>query len=191
MRFLFFILLITSLPSWGQSKNKSQGRSFGVGVQVFEPTGINVQSFRGFFNDNNSSFATRGVWELGVGKENILGISDQKEYATGNWTKGGVRVDMNYFYPLITVHYPFVFQFYVGGGLQTGTRLYTSAGKEESNFATGGNLLARIELVTHGIDMGRSVWFLSVYSDIKFHSDFTESFDYVSPVVGVRMRKGR
>lgn len=190
MRLFILLFLLVSINSLGQS-SKGKGRSFGIGAQVFEPMGINFQTFRGLFNNNNSSFATYGVLEIGIGKENMLDLADEKEYAGGDWTKGGLRFDLNYLYPLITTHSPFVFQTYVGGGLQTGTRYYTISGNEESNFATGANLMIRIELVTHGIDLGRDVWFFSVYGDIKYHTDFTESFDYVSPVVGIRMRKGR
>jgi len=190
MRFLCIFFFLICFNSFSQPKN-NRGRRFGIGVQVFEPTGINVQTFRGFFNDNNSSFATYGVWELGVGKENMFGIASDKKYGGGNWVKGGLRVDLNYMHPLLTIYKPFVFQTYVGGGLQTGTRLYETSTGEQANFATGANLMMRIELVTHGIDLGRAVWFFSVYGDIKYHTDFTESFDYLSPVIGIRLRKGR
>jgi hypothetical protein len=191
MRLLIFVILLLPLCLFGQSKNKNQGRRFGIGAQVIEPTGINFQTFRGFFNDNNTSFATYGVLELGVGIENMLSHAGEKVYGSGTWSKGGWRVDLNYLYPLLTLQHPFVFQVYAGTGIQTGSRNYTVSGAEESTFATGGNLMLRVELVTHGIDMGRSVWFFSIYSDLKYHFDFTESFDYVSPVVGIRMRKGR
>jgi len=191
MRFLIIVILLLPFCLFGQSRSKNQGRGFGIGAQVLDPTGITLQTFRGFYNNNNSSFATHGVLELGVGIENILNHADEKVYATGTWTKGGWRIDLNYFYPLLTLQHPLVFQLYAGTGIQTGTRNYNVSGAEESTFATGGNLMLRVELVTHGIDMGRSIWFFSVYSDLKYHFDFTASFDYVSPVVGIRMRKGR
>jgi hypothetical protein len=191
MRLLFIFLTLTSFQCLGQFSNRSRGRSFGIGIQAFDPTGINLQTFRGFFNNNNSSFGTHGVWELGVGKENVVGIAGDKEYAGGNWRKGGLRFDLNYLYPLITINSPFVVQTYVGGGLQTGNRNYTLSGKEESNFATGANLMVRVELVIHGIDLGRADWFFSVYGDIKYHTDFTESFDYLTPAIGIRLRRGR
>ena len=191
MRFLLPLFLLVNITSFCQSLKQKEGRSFGIGVQAFEPTGLTFQSFKGFFNDNNSSLATYGVWELGVGMENITGVVDDKLYSGGDWTKGGFRVDVNYLYPLITIYSPFVFQTYLGGGLQTGTREYRTDEGIQSDFSTGANLMVRIELVTHGIDLGRDVWFLSIYGDIKYHKAFSESFDYVSPVVGVRMRKGR
>jgi len=190
MRFLVIIFLFICISSFGQSKN-NQGRLFGVGIQMFEPTGINIQTFRGVFNNNNSSLLTKRVWELGVGKENMLGITGDKKYLGGNWEKGGLRFDLNYLHPVITTNAPFVFQTYVGGGLQTGTRLYNTSEGSQSKVATGANLMVRIEFVTHGIDLGRAVWFFSIYGDIKYHTDFTESFDYISPVVGIRLRKGR
>jgi hypothetical protein len=190
MRFIIiFFLLFASIHSFGQPNDIK----FGVGAQVFEPTGLTLQFFRGFYNNNNSSFATYGVVELGVGKENMLGImkDENKVYAGGHWTEGGLRVDLNYLYPLMTVHSPFVLQTYVGAGLQTGNRNYIVSGKEESQFATGMNLMLRLEYVTHGIDLGRAVWFFSIYGDVKYHADFTEKFDYISPVAGIRLRKGR
>jgi hypothetical protein len=160
-----------------------------------EPTGVTLQFFRGFYNNNNSSFATYGVVELAVGKENVLGIIEDEnkvyEGENGRWTEGGLRVDLNYLYPLMTVHSPFVLQTYVGAGLQTGTRNYLLSGKEESKFATGLNLMLRLEYVTHGIDLGRAVWFFSIYGDVRYHTDFTEKFDYISPGAGIRLRKGR
>ena len=191
MRFVFIIFLLVCINSFGQSSKRGQGRSFGIGVQAFEPTGLNLQVFRGIFNDNNSSLATMGVWEIGVGKENMFKLAGDKVYAGGNWVKGGLRFDLNYLHPVLSIHKPFVFQAYVGGGLQTGIRLYQTSAGEQSNFATGANLMARIEYVTHGIDLGRAVWFFSIYGDIKYHTDFTEGFDYVSPVVGIRLRRGR
>jgi len=192
MRLLTLFFLLICINSFSQSSKRYRGGpSFGIGVQAFEPTGFNLQYFRGFFNENNSSLATYGVWELGIGKENMLELANDKVYAGGKWVKGGLRFDLNYLHPVFTVYKPFVFQTYVGGGLQTGTRLYTNSEGEQSNVATGVNLLVRVEYVTHGIDLGRDVWFFSVYGDIKFHSDFSESFDYVSPVVGIRVRRGR
>jgi hypothetical protein len=189
MRFILIFLLFVSVTALSQTDNIK----FGIGVQAFEPSGINLQLFRGFYNNNNSSFATYGIVELGVGKENMLGIidDDRKVYEGGYWTNGGLRVDLNYLYPLMTVHSPFVLQTYVGAGLQTGTRNYTVSGKEESQFATGMNLLLRLEYVTHGIDLGRAVWFFSIYGEVKYHADFTEKFDYISPGAGIRLRKGR
>jgi len=191
MRLMIVIFVLLSLNSFGQANNRNQGRRFGIGIQAFEPTGINIQSFRGFFNDNNSSFATYGVWELGVGLENELGIISDKKYEGGDWEKGGVRIDINYLYPLLTIYAPFVFQTYLGAGIQTGTRKYETPTGIESNFSTGANFMLRVELVTHGIDMGPSVWFFSIYSDLKYHTAFSEPFDYLSPVLGVRLRKGR
>ena len=190
MRLLILFLLLVSFNSISQVLKK-KGRSYGMGVQAFEPSGLTFQSFRGFFNDNNSSLATYGVWELGVGKENIWGIAKGKPYHGGNWVKGGVRVDLNYLHPVLTLYKPFVFQTYVGVGLQTGSRRYSTSSGEQSNFATGANLMVRVEYVAHGFDFGRAVWFFSIYADIKYHVDFTESFDYVSPVVGMRLRRGR
>lgn len=189
MRFILIFLLFVSIHSFSQTNDIK----FGIGAQVFEPTGLTLQFFRGFYNNNNSSFATYGVVELGVGKENMFGImkDENKVYEGGHWTEGGLRVDLNYLYPLMTVHSPFVLQTYVGAGLQTGNRNYIISGKEESQFATGMNLMLRLEYVTHGIDLGRAVWFFSIYGDVKYHADFTEKFDYISPVAGIRLRKGR
>lgn len=189
MRFILIIILFVSITSFSQTNDIK----FGIGIQAFEPTGLTLQFFRGFYNNNNSSFATYSVLELGVGKENMLGImeDENKVYEGGHWTDGGLRVDLNYLYPLMTVHAPFVLQTYVGAGLQTGTRNYLISGKEDSQFATGMNLMLRLEYVTHGIDLGRAVWFFSIYGDVKYHTDFTEKFDYISPVAGIRLRKGR
>lgn len=187
MRWLALVLLFVSLQSFSQRAFQR----FGIGAQLFEPTGVNLQLFNGHFTDNNSSFATYGVLELGAGVERVFSISKDKMYSGGNWEKGGLRVDLNYLYPLLTVKRPFVIQTYVGAGLQTGNRKYETSEGVESKFTTGANVMVRIEFVTHGIDLGRAVWFFSMYGDIKYHSDFTESFEYVSPVLGVRLRKGR
>lgn len=191
MRLLFIVFLLVCINSFGQSSRRSQGILYGIGAQAFDPTGFNLQFFRGFFNNNNSSFATYGVLELGVGKENMIGIVDEIKYADGYWKEGGVRVDVNYLYPVFTMYAPFVLQTYVGAGLQTGTRLYDNSAGEQSKFATGANLMLRLEYVSHGIDLGRAVWFFSIYGDMKFHADFTETFDYVTPGAGIRLRKGR
>jgi hypothetical protein len=180
-----------SSNSFSQMNNRDHTRRFGIGFQVFEPTGLRVQSFRGFFNDNNSSFATYGIWELDVGIENILGVVRDKKYSGGNWKGGGLRVDLNYLHPLLTIYAPFVFQTYVGVGIQTGTRKYEASKGVESDFSTGANLMLRVELVTHGIDIGPSIWFFSFYSDLKYHAAFSQPFDYLSPVLGVSLRKGR
>jgi len=191
--FAVFIMLLSGFNSMGQFSNGNPGIKFGIGAQVFEPTGLNVQFFRGFYNNNNSSFATYGIVELGVGKENMFGLINDEErvYSGGYWKDGGLRVDVNYLYPVMTVHSPFVLQTYIGAGLQTGTRNYMLAGKEESKFATGANLMMRLEYVTHGIDMRRAVWFFSIYVEARYHADFTEKFDYISPTTGIRLRKGR
>lgn len=189
MRLILILLVFISINSFGQS----EGMKFGFGAQVFEPTGLTVQYFRGSYNSNNSTLTTYGVVELGIGKENMLGImdDDNKVYADGIWKNGGLRVDLNYLYPLMTIYSPFVLQTYVGAGIQTGTRNFTVSDNEESQLATGMNLMLRLEYITHGVDIGNTVWFLSIYGDIKYHADFTEKFDYISPVAGIRIRKGR
>ncbi len=166
-------------------------RMMGIGAQVFEPTGVNVQLYKGFFSMNNSMYATYGVWELALGIENATGIVGPKKYASGNWNKGGIRMDLNYLHPILTIKSPLVLQTYLGAGLQTGTRKYQLAGRDESNFSTGANFMVRVEWVAHGFDIGPGKWFLSFYADIKYHKDFSESFDYISPVLGARMRRGK
>jgi len=187
MRFLTFIFLLIAFNAFSQGAF----RRFGIGAQVFEPTGITVQMFNGYFINNSSSLVTCDVWELGVGQENVTGLLNDKKYASGDWEAGGVRIDLNYLHPLLTVQAPLVLQTYLGAGLQTGTRKYATATGSESNFSTGANFMIRVEWITHGIDRGPATWFFSIYSDIKFHADFSENFDYLSPVLGVRLRKGK
>lgn len=166
-------------------------RRFGIGFQAFEPTGINIQMFRGFFCSNEDSYATRGVWELGLGAENVLLTRSNETYKDGVWKKGGFRVDLNYLYPVFTVEWGIVMQTYVGLGLQTGSRLYENALGDQSTFATGGNALVRLEVAGHGFEAGDGLLFVSVYVDAKFHKDFTEDFQYFKPSFGIRIRKAR
>jgi outer membrane protein W len=165
---------------------------FGVGLQALEPTGINVQMFHGFFCSGNDSFATYGVWELGVGIENTIGTSTTTAYKSGQWRSGGIRAELTYLQPLITLDYGFVFQPYIGVGLQTGSRNYTSmTDGDQSSTATGGNLLLRLEVGMHGIETGGSILFVSLYVDAKYHKDFAEDFSYFKPSIGIRIRKAR
>jgi hypothetical protein len=196
MRLLLFLLLALCVDAAGQKVFTTQRRGqnihrFGIGAQVFEPTGINLQIFRGQFSSNNAAYSTYGVVELGLGLENEIKVIDEKTYAGGIWTEGGLRVDLNYLYPLITVHAPVAIQTYVGAGLQSGSRKYLVNNTVESEFATGANFLLRLEVGFHGFEIGPSMWFVSVYGDARIHADFTEDFSYFAPSLGLRMRKGR
>jgi hypothetical protein len=190
------LLLLINISAAGQNMYKAMMRErtilrTGIGAQFLEPTGINFQIFKGFFCSNNASYATYGVLELGLGAENIWELQQEKSFAGGTWKQGGVRLDLNYLYPLLTLEGKMVLQTYLGAGVQTGTRNYRTGRSDESDFATGGNAIFRIEAVTHAIEVGNRIWFFSVYADAKYHFDFKEDFNYLTPVVGVRFRKGR
>jgi hypothetical protein len=196
MKYSLSILLLISLSSPGQNMFKAMMRErtilrTGIGAQFMEPTGLNVQVFKGFFCSNNASYATYGVLELGLGVENIWDLQKEKSYAGGVWKPGGVRLEVNYLYPLITLEGPMTFQAYLGAGVQTGTRNYRVGRSDESDFASGGNAMFRVETVTHAIEIGAGIWFFSVYADARYHVDFKEDFTYLTPVIGVRFRKGR
>ena len=72
---------------------------YGIGLQVAEPAGVNLQLFKGFFCSNSDSYATYNILEIGIGTENLLGIVGSKPYADGTWKKGGLRAEVNYLAP--------------------------------------------------------------------------------------------
>lgn len=162
----------------------------GVGLQASDPAGISIQVFRGFFCSNSNGFATYGVWELNAGKENMFGLSRGKSIDGNTWLKGGFRVEVNYMQPLFSVGFgSSSVQLYAGLGIQTGTRRQDAA--EAKVPATGGNGLGRLEFSTAGFESGRSLLFLSVYADWRYHRDFTNNFSYTGPGLGIRVRKVR
>jgi hypothetical protein len=194
IRILFILIVVVSIAN--SEDSFSQGyygttTRIGVGAQLFEPTGGNIQIFKGEYVANHKSYVTNGVFEIVIGSEKVFNILDDKVYKDGKWAKGGLRINALYLYPLITTEAPIVLQAYIGGGLESGTRKYLVNKTVESQFATGLNLMLRLELVTHGIDLGKSTWFFSLYIDLKTYMEFGNEFNYLAPVVGIHLRRGR
>lgn len=194
--FIAGIALVTSMTvghsqdMYKALKQQHTQRRFGVGLQAFEPTGVSVQMFHGFFCSNDDLYATRAVQELQIGAENVV-LGSTTAYKDGTWKKGGLRVEFDYLFPVLTIDYGFVVQTYLGAGIQTGSRHYENVYGDQSAFATGGNLMARLEVGGKGFEAGNDILFWSVYVDAKFHQDFTEDFNYFKPSVGIRIRKAR
>lgn len=165
---------------------------FGAGIQLSDPLGLNIQLFRGYFCSNDDTYATKLVWELTTGLDNVL-FRSEKNFLTGKWRNGGFQTSLNAHYPVANIlARGFTLQFYAGLGLQGGTRQYRVNDKDilsENTF--GGNASAQVACMGRGIAMGNGVWFVTVYGGAKFHKQFDEDFNYIKPTLGLVLRKAR
>ena len=163
----------------------------GVGVQAGDPAGISVQLYRGFFCSSENAYATYGVWEFVAGFENLIGLSHASEFEGKPWGRGGFRFEASYLQPLWTKGFgPSTLQIYGGMGLQTGTRNQDGPDGERRN-ATGANLIGRLEYSPPGFEAGRSMLFVAVHADWKYHRELSHDFQYSGPAIGIRVRKVR
>jgi hypothetical protein len=191
-------LIATAFSAQSQDMLKALKREhnmmrFGIGIQASDPLALNLQLFKGFFCSNDDTYATKMVWELTGGLENVL-FKSMKDYSTGKWTNGGFQAALSGYYPVANIlARGFTIQFYPGLGLQAGNRKYRENGVNgilsENSF--GVNLSAQASLMGRGIAFGNGVWFVTLYGGIKYHKQFSDGFNYVKPTLGLVMRKAR
>ena len=159
-----------------------------IGLQFADPTGINIQFFRSFLCTNHRSYATKAVIAINAGVENQFGFSKTEYTGSGTWKSGGFRFEVNYLVPILTLAPgSSTIEYYVGAGLQTGTRRFVN-GDVSNPFATGGNLMGRMEYTPEGMRAGRKTFYVSFFLDYKYHRDFKSVFSYTGPSFGARMK---
>lgn len=166
---------------------------FGIGLQASEPSGLILQFYRGYFCSNDDTYATKLVWEVTGGMENLIFQRGEK-YRDGKWTNGGIQGSFGFHYPVTTLlGRGFTFQWYFGAAAQGGTRQYVLPQSDETLLKTvfGANATSHFSIMGRGIEIGDGIWFLTIQAGAKFHYEPSADFYFIRPNVGIVMRKSR
>ncbi len=162
-----------------------------IGLQILEPTGINLQLFKGYFCTGDNTYATSLIWELSLGLENAV-LTSNKSYGSGKWASGGTQASLMIYYPFFTLPLGnLTLQAHIGSGLQGGVRKYETEGMGRTDNIVGGNLSIRSSITGRAIDLNDRIWFLTYFADVKFHQQFNEKFSFIRPSIGIAFRKVR
>jgi hypothetical protein len=155
------------------------------GIRVGEPTGLNIQIFKGFLDSNTKS---KGLFDINIAREGWISSSLQQPYKTGEWRPGGIRYSVSWFHEVN--HKLFSHFFYYGIGLQAGSRKYTTQGDRfTENFVWGPLFTLHGELPVRSFSIRPHGLYCkaSLFAEAVYHKEFKEDFEYIRPAVGVRL----
>lgn len=189
MRNIFVCLLVVANLSclaqinkgksnWIQDKKEYTGRwRIGVGADVLEPTGVDLQFYRlSKICTNNFSIIKKvalGVW---LGKEGVLSSSVLKK--VNNWESSGLRYGFD-----LKFYIPIFLNPYLGFGAEGGDR------KLNGTIDFYPDVVARIgvEQKVLGIKLSStSSLNATIFIDGKYNKCLTKDFSYFLPCIGVR-----
>jgi hypothetical protein len=187
-RFLLLFLLFLSVgasaqhkqTNWLQEKKEYTGRwRVGCGLDVSEPTGIDVQFYRlSKICTNDFSIIKKlaiGTW---VGKEGVVFGSLIDKSNNDTWKSGGIRygIDLKFYIPIFLNPY-------LGFGAEGGTR------NLNNKLEFYPDVIARvgIEQKVLGVKLSStSSLNITIFADGKINRCITEDFTYILPSFGVR-----
>ncbi|MHC1704964.1 MAG: hypothetical protein AB9846_13730 [Tenuifilaceae bacterium] len=184
-----FILLLLSFSvfaqknkgktNWLQEKNQYTARwRVGVGLDVIEPTGVDVQFYRlSKICTGDFSITKKVSIGLYAGREGLL-AGKLVEKGNTSWSSGGNRygIDLKFYIPIILNPY-------FGFGVEGGTRNFNG----KSDFYPDGVARIGIEQKVLGIKLSStSSLNATIFVDAKYNKCLTEDFSYILPCFGVR-----
>ena len=164
--------------NWLQDKKEFTGRwRMGFGIDVMEPTGLDIQFYRlSKICTNDFSILKKiaiGVW---VGKEGVLSSSILKKI--NNWETGGLRYGLD-----LKFHIPVFLNPYIGFGVEGGDRKLNGT----LEFYPDAVVRIGIEQKVLGIKLSSSSSLnATIFIDGKANKCLTNNFMYILPSVGVR-----
>jgi len=162
-----------------QEKNQYTARwRAGVGLDVIEPSGVDVQFYRlSKICTGDFSITKKVSIGLYVGKEGLL-TGNLIEKGNTSWSSGGIRYGTDFKF-----YIPIILNPYFGFGVEGGTRNF----KGKSDFYP--DVLARIgiEQKVLGIKLSStSSLNITIFMDAKYNKCLTEDFSYILPCFGAR-----
>lgn len=164
--------------NWLQDKKEYTSRwRMGFGIDVLEPTGVDIQFYRlSKICTNDFSILKKiaiGVW---VGKEGILTSSVLKKIK--RWESGGLRYGLD-----LKFHIPIFLNPYMGFGVEGGTRKLNGT----LDFYPDAVVRLGIEQKVIGIKMSSTSSInATIFVDGKVNKCITNDFMYILPSAGIR-----
>ncbi len=186
---LFFDNAAVSQNWYRDAQRRERMLRPGLGLQGMEGQGIILQLNRGHFCHN--SYFPYFIIEAGWTVENSLNFFSNKTYSTGKWSRGGNQWSTSFFYTFIGLDNwkHVVFSLMLGAGLEAGQRPFEIHQQKFLSKYQGYNLYTRlningptIKINKHSNPMMTNV---SVFIGIKYHNEWTSSFDYLRPNLGM------
>ena len=191
---LFFLILFFDCAVIGQNWYRDAQRRErmlrpGLGLHAMEGQGIILQLNRGHFCHN--SYFPYFIIEAGWTVENTISFFSDKNYSLGKWGMGGNQWFTSFFYSFIRhdnwKHV--VFSLMLGAGLEAGQRPFEFNQQKFLSNYQGYNLFTRLningptlKINKHSNPMMSNV---SFFIGIKYHNEWTSSFDYLRPNLGI------
>jgi hypothetical protein len=166
--------------NWLQDKKEHTGRwRVGLGLDVFEPTGFDVQFYR-LSRICTSDFSITKKMAIGIwaGEEGLLMGDAIDKQNTIDWKKGSFRygIDLKFYIPIILNPY-------IGVGVEGGTRTLDNDTKFQPDVI--GRL--GIEQKVLGIKLSTSSSLnITIFVDGKLNKSINTDFMYIMPSAGVR-----
>lgn len=188
-RTIVFSLLLLSIgvsgqknkgkTNWLQEKNEYTARwRVGLGVDVAEPSGADVQFYR-LSRICTGAFSITKKLSIGVfvGKEGYL-LGSLIEKGNKTWKSGGTRFGLD-----IKFYFPLALNPYIGIGGEGGSRNIDGS----SDFYPDAIARIGIEQKVLGIKLSsNSSLNATIFIDAKYNHCLTKEFNYILPSFGVR-----
>ena len=186
---ILILILVSSLSAdaqknkaktnWIQEKNEYTARwRVGVGGDVVEPTGVDVQFYR-LSRICTGAFSITKKLSIGVfvGKEGYL-LARMIEEGNNTWKSGGTRFGMD-----VKFYFPIILNPYIGIGAEGGTRNLNNA----SEFYPDAIARIGVEQKILGIKLSStSSLNATIFVDGKYNKCLSKEFSYFLPCFGVR-----
>jgi hypothetical protein len=183
---LFFLLAFTSTfaqnkakTNWLREKKEYTARwRVGIGIDVDEPSGVDVQFYR-LSRICTGAFSITKKLSVGIyaGKEGyVMGSLIDKKNT--DWKSGGTRYGLD-----IKFYFPLPLNPYIGIGAEGGTRNI----KNTLDFYPDAIIRVGIEQKVLGVKLSsNSSLNATIFIDGKYNKCLTNSFSYILPSFGVR-----
>lgn len=165
--------------NWLEDKKEFTGRwRIGVGLDVCEPTGIDIQFYRlSKICTNDFSILKKiavGVW---VGKEGVISRSLLKNI--NSWESGGIRYGLD-----LKFYIPIFLNPYLGFGGEVGARNINGT----LDFYPDAIARIGLEQKVLGVKLSnKSSLNATIFIDGKYNKCLTSDFSYILPSIGVRI----
>ncbi|QKG80700.1 hypothetical protein [Tenuifilum thalassicum] len=167
--------------NWIQQKNAYKGRwRVGFGIDVTDPTGVDMQFYRlNGVCDRSFSITKKiaiGIW---AGMEGIVtGPIIEKQNNDANWESGSIRFGSD-----IKFYLPMALNPYIGIGFESGKRKYFGLNEMSTDIVARLGIEHKIVGTKLSTQSGLNI---TLFIDGKLNKSIDKDFMYITPSVGLR-----
>ena len=164
----------------------------GYGLQLGKPNSILVQAYKGAFCSGKDQYIYLQTFEFFAGADKLFPRQTIRQ-ANETLRKNGLQVGMNYLLPMACLRFGriFTFQAHLGMGLQGGRRIVENNLGTTEDISIAGNGMARLSITGKGFAMNRRYWFVTAFTELKYHREFNGDLSGFRPGIGLVIRKVR